>query len=180
MIEVTASCDVNVPSRLEPDAQGADEACGSLLADEEASAGTADAALRPAAAEQVQGQLSELQAMVKQLCRRSAGGRPDLPEELFRLFTDLLDSDLSEDVGAGAGRAGPRRKPRRPARRPVPGEDPHRADDRSGNRRRRTDPLDARAAAGWSPWSAPRASARRRRSPSSPPTIACATNAASD
>ncbi|MGO8690757.1 MAG: GTP-binding protein, partial [Thermoguttaceae bacterium] len=47
----------------------------------------------------VQGQLNELQAMVTQLCRHSAGsGHPDLPEELFRVFTELLDSDLSEEV----------------------------------------------------------------------------------
>jgi flagellar biosynthesis protein FlhF len=37
--------------------------------------------------------------MVKDLCRRSqSGGRHDLPEELFRLFTDLLDSDLNEEL----------------------------------------------------------------------------------
>ena len=48
---------------------------------------------------QVQGQLSTLQAMVKDLCRRSkAAGRDDWPEELFRLFTELLDAELSEDV----------------------------------------------------------------------------------
>ena len=94
MIEVTASCDVNVPSRLAPLAEQADEDCGGLFFDEEASA----PAMRSAAEEQVQGQLSELQVMVKQLSRRAAGGRPDLPEELFRLFTDLLDSDLSEAV----------------------------------------------------------------------------------
>ena len=49
----------------------------------------------------MQGQLSDLQAMVKELCRRGArGGRHDLPEELFRLFTELLDSDLSEESPA--------------------------------------------------------------------------------
>ena len=37
--------------------------------------------------------------MVKDLCRRSkCGSRDDWPEELFRLFTDLLDAELSEDV----------------------------------------------------------------------------------
>lgn len=48
---------------------------------------------------EVQGQLSTLQAMVKDLCRRSkGGGRDDWPEELFHLFTELLDVELSEDV----------------------------------------------------------------------------------
>ena len=46
----------------------------------------------------MQNQLSELQAMVKELCRRSDAPRHGLPEELFRLFTDLLDSDLSEEL----------------------------------------------------------------------------------
>jgi len=37
--------------------------------------------------------------MVKVLCRRSQnGGHHDLPEELFRLFTDLLDCELSEEL----------------------------------------------------------------------------------
>ena len=37
--------------------------------------------------------------MVKDLCRRSkGGGRGDWPEELFRLFTELLDAELSEEV----------------------------------------------------------------------------------
>ena len=46
----------------------------------------------------MQNQLTELQAMVQELCRRSDAPRHDLPEELFQLFTDLLDSDLSEDL----------------------------------------------------------------------------------
>ena len=37
--------------------------------------------------------------MVQELCRRpTGGGRHDLPDELFRLFTDLLDADLSEEL----------------------------------------------------------------------------------
>ena len=46
----------------------------------------------------VQSQLTELQAMVEELCRRSDAPRHDLPEGLFQLFTDLLDSDLSEEL----------------------------------------------------------------------------------
>ena len=46
----------------------------------------------------MQNQLTELQAMVQELCRRSDAPRHDLPEELFQLFTELLDSDLSEDL----------------------------------------------------------------------------------
>jgi flagellar biosynthesis protein FlhF len=47
----------------------------------------------------MQSQLSNLQAMVEELCRRSeCGPEHELPEELFHLFTDLLDADLSEEV----------------------------------------------------------------------------------
>jgi len=48
---------------------------------------------------EMRGQLNELQTMVRELCRRTEGNtRQDLPEELFRLFTDLIDCDLSEDA----------------------------------------------------------------------------------
>ena len=92
-IEVTASQGVNVPSRLstratvEPPAEAPPPRSPVRAA--------ADAKLT----HQVQGQLSTLQAMVKDLCRRSKGnGRGDWPEELFRLFTELLDAELSEEV----------------------------------------------------------------------------------
>jgi flagellar biosynthesis protein FlhF len=104
-IEVTASCQVNVPSRLAAPPQ-LDRAAvhGATLSPEQASLSAAAPSLsecepEPVLTGEVQGQLSELQAMVTQLCRRSSGGgHPDLPEELFRLFTELLDSDLSEEV----------------------------------------------------------------------------------
>ncbi len=105
-IEVTASCQVNVPSRLAPPPRPDRAAVhGNALSPEQASLSAAaspspsECESEPALTGEVQGQLSELQAMVTQLCRRSSGGgHPDLPEELFRLFTELLDSDLSEEV----------------------------------------------------------------------------------
>ncbi len=117
-IEVTASCGVNVPSRLASRAR-ADQAAhiedAASLAPEYAPSQSAQSnclsasgTLHPAEgklSQQVQGQLSTLQAMVKDLCRRSKGGDGgpdrDLPDELFRLFTDLLDVDLSEEVARG-------------------------------------------------------------------------------
>ena len=100
-IEVTASRGVNVPSRLP--ARGPYE-------EERGSEG--DVVLRhdgphplptpprpqPELSDVMQNQLSELQVMVQELCRRSDAPRHDLPEELFQLFTDLLDSDLNEDL----------------------------------------------------------------------------------
>ena len=99
-IEVTASAGVNVPSRLPPrqrheptalDLTTAPVYQGSFVGGRPADS--------PAMPQQVQNQLSHLQSMVKELCRRSQRGGPhDLPEELFRLFTDLIDSDLSEEL----------------------------------------------------------------------------------
>ncbi len=44
-------------------------------------------------------QIADLQTMVKELCRRSKTSRVgDLPEELFTLFTKLIDADVGEDL----------------------------------------------------------------------------------
>jgi flagellar biosynthesis protein FlhF len=104
-IEVTASAGVNVPSRL-PKSQAEQTAGAVLSASVQQSNALANNTLskregrqRQFDADQVQGQLSHLQAMVKELCRRSEhDNQKDLPEELFRLFTDLIDHDLSEDL----------------------------------------------------------------------------------
>jgi flagellar biosynthesis protein FlhF len=118
-IEVTASCGVNVPSRLAARGRG-DQAAAIETAASSATATVPPPSIESDAlstvsapphspegklSQQVQGQLSTLQAMVKDLCRRSKcgdGGQDrDLPDELFRLFTDLLDVDLSEEVARG-------------------------------------------------------------------------------
>ena len=106
-IEVTASADVNVPSRLPPQSRAdraASEAAGPAPAPASPPGTTPSAPDRrpqdelPPAGD-VQGQLTDLQAMVQELCHRSQRDhRPDLPEELFRLFTELLDAELSEDL----------------------------------------------------------------------------------
>jgi hypothetical protein len=42
-------------------------------------------------------QLADLQSMVEELCRQSSRTtRDELPEGLFRLFTDLIEADISE------------------------------------------------------------------------------------
>lgn len=94
-IEVTASRGINVPSRLP-----------APLREEppvEPPPAPRISATRPIddsrLTHQVQGQLSTLQAMVKDLCRQSKGtGHNDWPQELFRLFTDLLDAELNEQL----------------------------------------------------------------------------------
>ncbi len=103
-IEVTASADVNVPSRLPPRRRDENTAadlqsatCHGIMPDpSQAHHRTRSGADLP---EEMQGQLTDLQSMVKDLCQRSGRDhRHDLPEELFRLFADLLDADLSEDL----------------------------------------------------------------------------------
>jgi len=107
-IEVTASAGVNVPSRLPsppqglPPPQGPAPPAAAGAAPPRAAA--APSSLNgPAAApkwnDKVSGQLDDLQSMLQELCRRSrSAGQGDLPEALFRLFTDLIDADLGEDV----------------------------------------------------------------------------------
>jgi flagellar biosynthesis protein FlhF len=106
-IEVTASADVNVPSRLPPQRRPEYATAalqGSTCQQNASGLGVPDAPRhrtqdQPTFSDDVQCQLTDLQSMVKELCRRSQGHQcPDLPEELFRLFADLLDADLGEDL----------------------------------------------------------------------------------
>lgn len=87
--EVIAATSINVPSRLP--ARRAESAATTD------SAPTGAEVRRDGLTETVHNQLSDLQAMVKQLCRSTEQRRSlDLPDGLFRLFTDLLDCELSE------------------------------------------------------------------------------------
>ncbi len=101
-IEVSASRVVNVPSRLPPrcpyeEERGRDDDVV-LRHDAPHPLPSAAAVRQPELQGVMQGQLTELQSMVEELCRRSDAPRHDLPEELFQLFTELLDSDLSEEL----------------------------------------------------------------------------------
>jgi len=105
-IEVTASAGVNVPSRLPEPAHVVPRAACPTEPVIQADLSTARGAWpdhqpkpAPRVPDEVQGQLSDLHGMVRELCRRSRNGAAhDLPESLFRLFTDLIEADLSEDV----------------------------------------------------------------------------------
>ncbi len=91
-IEVTASADVNVPSRLPPRRDADTPPVQPPAAGPPSQAG-------PELSDRMQGQLTNLQAMVEELCQRSQDERRhDLPQELFRLFTELIDCDLSEEL----------------------------------------------------------------------------------
>ena len=103
-IEVTASVDVHVPSRLQPEERfrpdrPARPAPAVPFPPISPTASPTPSHHPPEIPERVQGQLQHLQEMVEQLCRQqqTSPGR-DLPEELFRVFTDLIECDIDEDV----------------------------------------------------------------------------------
>jgi flagellar biosynthesis protein FlhF len=106
MIEVTASRGVNVPSRLpskEPPRSASAKSSASPTYDRPWPA-TSPGLLQSSQQQAVhstgmQEQIADLQTMVKELCRRSkGGGMGDLPEELFTLFTKLIDADVGEEL----------------------------------------------------------------------------------
>lgn len=89
-IEVTASADVHVPSRLQPEETPFPIRSTPAMPPQHTAV---------EAPERVQGQLQHLQEMIEQLCRQQhASSGHDLPEELFRVFTDLIECDVDEDV----------------------------------------------------------------------------------
>lgn len=118
--EVAASAGVHVPSRL-PEAvvggvgQGAwggstvvgevefDGGRFDLAADAKSDGGRAMDDYRTRYREdfrrQVAGQLGELHAMVEKLCEHAASAPAhDLPEAVFRTFTDLIDAEVDETI----------------------------------------------------------------------------------
>ncbi len=100
-IEVTASAAVNVPSRFPRRGDREPAKTVFAAAADEAALPAHPTTAPPAASvpDAVQGQLTDLQSMLEELCRQTRrGGQRDLPETLFRLFTDLIEADLSEDL----------------------------------------------------------------------------------
>ena len=105
-IEVTASTGVCVPSRMPLRDRRAEPALAETALAEPALAEALPAASGKAEEadgkarfrEELKGQLSELQSMVEDLCRRSQRSTHDLPEELFHLYTDLIEAELGEDL----------------------------------------------------------------------------------
>jgi len=115
-IEVTASAGVHVPSRLpEPNARPelalappSEPALPpvSPYADSQASnCPPPTAPVRPRETDNgfalgVEDQLSDLRVMLQELCRQNRDnvGSHDLPDSLFRLFTDLIEVDMNEEI----------------------------------------------------------------------------------
>lgn len=107
-IEVTAALDVNVPSRFPAKAQRAEVAVApaavsyrneSVSYEPAAPTPPARSSQAPSAHTEVQTQITQLQALVEDLCRRTRGhGHHDLPESLFRLYTDLIEAEVNEET----------------------------------------------------------------------------------
>jgi flagellar biosynthesis protein FlhF len=115
-IEVTASLGVYVPSRLPQEPEGITEGDSPIfhdhairMAPEKSGQSPVRSATPPRWMQSVseaaappaplQDQLQELRSMVQELCRKSnRRGLGEMPEELFHLFTWLIDADVSEDL----------------------------------------------------------------------------------
>ncbi|HEX4130159.1 MAG TPA: flagellar biosynthesis protein FlhF [Pirellulales bacterium] len=96
-IEVTAALGVNVPSRL-PAPEALDAPQPSSVAPPSVGK-RAVAPSRHSMHDEVKGQLNELQALVENLCRRTRPNQAaELPDVLFRLYTDLLDVEVGEEL----------------------------------------------------------------------------------
>jgi len=94
-IEVTASADVNVPSRLPPGHEVRARAAPVAAPPHRSAPELED---RARFRDEVQGQLSNLQAMVEDLCRKSkSSGHHDLPESLFQVYMDLIEAEIAQE-----------------------------------------------------------------------------------
>jgi flagellar biosynthesis protein FlhF len=95
--EVAASAMVNVPSRLPAHLREPHIAAASCRAFQQ------DVARSPqqdaAAMSHVAGQLDRLQQMVDKLCSQvTTNPKHDLPETLFRVFTDMIEAEVDEAI----------------------------------------------------------------------------------
>jgi flagellar biosynthesis protein FlhF len=110
--EVAASATVNVPSRMPEGAQVSGVRCQVSepvrhLTPDTRHLNVPQAHLdvdyrsqyRDDFRRQVAGQLDELHAMVEKLCQRTASNPAhDLPEALFRVFTDMIEAEIDEGI----------------------------------------------------------------------------------
>ena len=110
-IEVTASGDANVPSRFEPADDGPSPPHCVPTADQDGQQANPlwlphprvppahEQDYRERFRDDIKGTLYELQCKLDELCReREENSSAELPESLFRLFTDLIDAEISEEL----------------------------------------------------------------------------------
>ncbi len=111
-IEVVASASVNVPSRLPqpadaPAAGVGDDCSASTIQAQSLQAASAPDRIAPLHEqdfrsrfrENLKGEFADLDSVVADLCKPDAHkDRHELPETLFRLYTDLIDAEVSEEL----------------------------------------------------------------------------------
>jgi flagellar biosynthesis protein FlhF len=92
--EVAAAVNVNVPSRLPARMQLQEQ--GVRETQHAAASLQAPSSMLD---RQVAGQLDRLQEMIEKLCNQPAtASRHDLPESLFRVFTDMIEAEVDEAI----------------------------------------------------------------------------------
>lgn len=105
-IEVTASASIAVPSRMDK-VHDAGQGTGAHLAPpgQEGSIEPAhlDANYREKYRDdfrrQMEGQLEQLGSLIEKLCQQKGiTGKEELPESLFRVFTDMIEADVEEEL----------------------------------------------------------------------------------
>lgn len=107
-IEVMASTGVNVPSRMPAAQRTSAAATVTTAAPATTAASYAHASTQAAALpdyrakfreDAVSTKLDDLCSLVEQLCRQSESKtRPEMPEGLFKLFTDLIEAEVAEEL----------------------------------------------------------------------------------
>jgi flagellar biosynthesis protein FlhF len=106
-VEVTASNEVHVPSRLPARSQGIDLSrpeevvahLGATATERGIPHRNRHAAAMHDATSATRRGPQELESLVDELCRRSRRSEiHDLPDSLFRLFTDLIEADVQEEL----------------------------------------------------------------------------------
>ncbi len=101
-VEVTASVNVNVPSRFAQ--QQAEDAIANAANQFPAEASElaqppAEMAGKGEFQHDLQRRISDLQSMVNDLCQRSAAsGRQEVPQELFQLYAELIEAEIPEEL----------------------------------------------------------------------------------
>jgi flagellar biosynthesis protein FlhF len=97
-VEVTASATVNVPSRFADEESPQPIQGRSAIAETHFPAAHEDD-FRARFRDDLKSQIADLHSMVEDLCNRSRDPQEnDLPEALFRLFTDLIEAEVGEDL----------------------------------------------------------------------------------
>lgn len=98
-IEVMASTEVNVPSRLAKREPALEPAVAAPASSARESSPGIEWAAKSMFRDELKGQLNELHSLVEDLCRRSRyAPQQDWSDGLFRLYAELIEAEVTEDL----------------------------------------------------------------------------------